>query len=404
MKGKLLLFILCFTLAGPAAFGQGQAQLPKLHLQMSHRFPNQKQNAALANSAAKPPSLPLFTYNVHSSRDGNDYSGTIVGRSPFNHGSGQVSVAVQVIPVVIMTNAISTAISPDGIVSTAPGATTFDPRVANSCLAAPNSIPLTVALQSPIFNPADFNFGGTDVGTTQYVDAFQRANFWEVINRSSYHVRLGPVRTLSPIVINVPADNGFALTTDITGACGPLGIIDANLFDGLLQGTIIPALSAQGVNPSTLPIFLLSNVALSAVPTDLAHDCCIGGYHNVTGDQNQTYSPALFDSTGLFGLNAMDSATLSHEVGEWMNDPFGGNPTPAWGHTGQVAFCQNNLEVGDPLSGTDNPLIAMPNGFNYHLQELAFFSWFYGAPSIGIHHWFSNDGTFLQDAGPPCVN
>jgi hypothetical protein len=93
---------------------------------------------------------------------------------------------------------------------------------------------------------------------------------------------------------------------------------------------------------------------------------------------------------------------MAHEIGEWMDDPFANNPTPPWGHIGQVAFCQNNLEVGDPLTGTGAPPIVMPNGFTYHLQELAFFSWFYGAPSIGIHGWFSNNGTFLTDAGLPC--
>jgi hypothetical protein len=28
------------------------------------------------------------------------------------------------------------------------------------------------------------------------------------------------------------------------------------------------------------------------------------------------------------------------------------------------------------------PPVTMSNGFTYHLQELAFFSWFYGAPSV----------------------
>jgi hypothetical protein len=64
---------------------------------------------------------------------------------------------------------------------------------------------------------------------------------------------------------------------------------------------------------------------------------------------------------------------MAHEIGEWMNDPFGNNPTPLWGHTGQVSGCQNNLEVGDPLTGTIVPPVVMPNGFTYHLQELAFF-------------------------------
>ena len=30
----------------------------------------------------------------------------------------------------------------------------------------------------------------------------------------------------------------------------------------------------------------------------------------------------------------------------------------------------------------------MPNGFTYSLQELAFFSWFYGAPTLGLNGWF----------------
>jgi hypothetical protein len=37
----------------------------------------------------------------------------------------------------------------------------------------------------------------------------------------------------------------------------------------------------------------------------------------------------------------------------------------------------------------------MPNGFTYHLQELAFFSWFYRQdPSTGVNGWYSDNGTF----------
>jgi hypothetical protein len=86
-----------------------------------------------------------------------------------------------------------------------------------------------------------------------------------------------------------------------------------------------------------------------------------------------------------------------------MNDTNTANPVPPWGHIGQQPGCQNNLEVGDPLSGTLAPPIFNPaNGFTYHMQELAFFSWFYGAPSVGVNEWFSDNGTFLQDAGPVC--
>ncbi len=33
-------------------------------------------------------------------------------------------------------------------------------------------------IESPVFQSAPFHAGSVDVGTTQYVDAFQRANFW----------------------------------------------------------------------------------------------------------------------------------------------------------------------------------------------------------------------------------
>ncbi len=122
----------------------------------------------------------------------------------------------------------------------------------------------------------------------------------------------------------------------------------------------------------------------------------------------QTYSPADFDSTAAVSQRSRQYwatrtlAILSHEVDEWMDDPFGINPAPPWGHIGQQPGCQNNLEVGDPLTGTEAPPIVMSNGFTYHLQELAFFSWFFGAPSIAVNGWYSDNGTFLTDAGPPC--
>ena len=39
------------------------------------------------------------------------------------------------------------------------------------------------------------------------------------------------------------------------------------------------------------------------------------------------------------------------------------------------------------------------SGFTYHLQELAFYSWFYGPPSIGAGAKFSDAGTFTSAQG-----
>jgi hypothetical protein len=405
--------ILCCCMGATASYAQqsGEAQSTTPHrlrgIYTVRVAPDQTaaMSEAMAGSAGSGNAPPLFTFNVQSNRDNNNYTGVMVGRDPFN-GGGSVSVPTQIVPLIIVTHTIGTSVSSKGIITTKAGLNVFDPTKANTaCLGSRNNnVPLTLTEQSPIFRSANFNFGGTQVGVTQYVDAFQRASFWNVIDKATYHTRLAP-KTLAPIVIDIPASHGLALATTALGPpafCAPLGILDINVFDGILDKQILPALKAQGVNPTTFPVFLLSNVVTADTPKDLG-TCCILGYHATTGFPIQTYSPSNFDSTGLFGGAAGgDTDTLSHEVAEWVNDPYGNNPTPPWGHTGQVSGCQDNLEVGDPLSGTNAPPIFGSNGFTYHLQELAFFSWFFKTPSIGIHGWFSNNGTFLTDAGPPC--
>jgi hypothetical protein len=418
MGRKVILLVFCATLglfAAAATFAQDAAKVtssrPKLRAYMTVK-PAQgldmekMKNELAATGATSATTLPLFLYNVQASRDQNDYTGVMVGANPFTAGGGKsVSVLTHIVPVIIITQTVGVSLSSTNIISTRPGSTTFDPTAAdNFCLNAPNNVPLTLFQQSPLFNPATFDFGGTIVGTTEYSDAFQRGNFWEVLGdngtRSTYHTLVDPVQTLKAIVLRIPAKFGTTLPLADFPSCGPLGIIDINYFDFVLTTQIIPNL--PGVNPSNLPIFLLYNTVLASPVTDL-NTCCILGYHGTTGFPIQTYSPGEFDTTGLFGPAVADTAIFAHEIDEWMDDPFGNNPTPAWGGTGQVVgACQNNLEVGDPLTGTDAPPIVMSNGFTYHLQELAFFSWFFGAPSIGIHGWFSNNGTFLTDAGPVC--
>jgi len=371
---------------------------------------------ASPNSNSSAPQLQTFNYTVTSSRDGNTYSGTMVGRSPFDDPSGLTKVSTQIVPIILVTNSVFAGVSPAGEILTAPGVTTIDPRAADpSCLTAPNDVPLTLLKQSPIFQSANFNFGGTSVGFTQTTDAFERANFFAPLNFGSnssidtnvtYHVILSPVTTVSAIVINVPAARGVAYPSSVFGGCptGVNAIIDFDFYRPTLAAALT-GLASKGVNPSTLPMFLLHNVVecegrnCGALAPNTG--CCILGFHDAVGPQ--TFASVDFDTSEIFVSPVPDVSVTSHEVAEWMDDPFGNNPTPAWGHVGQVGGCQNNLEVGDPLSGTLAPPIFNPaNGFTYHMQELAFFSWFYGAPSIGIHGWFSDNGTFLQDAGPFC--
>jgi hypothetical protein len=360
-------------------------------------------------------SLPLWTFNIKGSRDGNHHLGAIVGHSPFGK-VGRDKITTYIVPLVIRTHRVATSLDPNTLVlKTAAGDTTTDPTAADStCLVAPNNVPATLVRQSPIFTPTKFVFGGHDLGTTQYIDAFQRASFFKALGSSvdDYHVLLEPVRTVDPIVIDVPANEGVAITDPQFfsafgfSICAPIQLVDINWFDSYVTGTLIPALREEGVDPSTLPLFLSYEAAWPVGDVTNLNNCCAVGYHNATGVPfvTQTYGVADFDRSQFFGGPAagLDTEVLSHEVGEWANDPLVANQTAPWGHTGQVGGCQANLEVGDPLSGTEMPPVTMPNGFTYHLQELAFFSWFFGAPSVGINGWFSNNGTFLTDAGHIC--
>ena len=348
--------------------------------------------------------LPLWFYNAVSPRDNKGYFGIVVGNDPFNVG-GTARVPTYIIPVIITTNTVGVSSNSNtGVITTAAGVTTFDPTAAdNVCMAAPNNVPATVLRQSPIFENTSFIFGGTDVGNTQYLDAFQRASFWKVLkDQNEYHVLLDPVNELAPVAINVPAAYGTTLPTSSTsGVCGRVGIIDVNWLDNYLSTVVLPALAAQGVNTGSFPIFTLHNTVESLRVTNLNY-CCTLGYHGVNGPPVQTYAVVDFDTSRAFSPAAQDTGSLSHEIGDWMNDPVGSNYIPAWGHTGQVSGCDSSLEAGDPLTGNLAPSIVMPNGFTYHLQEMAFYSWFLGGPSIALSGWYSNNASFVKDAGPPC--
>jgi hypothetical protein len=89
-----------------------------------------------------------------------------------------------------------------------------------------------------------------------------------------------------------------------------------------------------------------------------------------------------------------------------MNDPNTSNYVTLYNvnalSTTGPAICQGNYEVGDILAGVFMPPVTGKNGYTYTLQELAFFSYFYGAPSRGVNGWYSNNNTLKTDAGPAC--
>jgi hypothetical protein len=91
---------------------------------------------------------------------------------------------------------------------------------------------------------------------------------------------------------------------------------------------------------------------------------------------------------------------LSHEVSEWLHDPFLNNVVPNWQSPLPLSSffygCSNLLETGDAASDVGFQV----NG--YQLQDEAFFSWFAKQPpSIGINGQYSYLGTLTQPS-PVC--
>ena len=361
---------------------------PRQKLKVIYLTPEMKKGrptdlAAIASQNSSSSTIPLWNYSTVA-YDSNTYTGMMVGRSPFFHGARTTNVHAVIVPIIFNI-----------------GGTVFDPTAIDSgCSLTASAV--TLVQQSPMLSNITATINGVPVGTGQYFDIFQRSSFWSNVSvtGSSYHTVLSPVTVASAIMLSPTSADAIVEPAASLGTCGPLGVISNSWFDGQLQGTIIPSLAASGVGPTVFPIFLLYNVVQSLVtPPTFPGNCCILGYHNSFGAPLQTYSPLDFDGIQAFGAGF--TSTMSHEIGEWLDDPNGSNAVPPWGAEGQVTSgnCQNNLEVGDPLSpGFGTPTnefsVLMPNGITYDLQELAYYSWFFGGASLGAGGKYSDNGTF----------
>jgi hypothetical protein len=363
------------ALAGPARIGRITVKHARLDWTPARTA---AEVASLRAQTAASASIQMFTATVHDGSSTFRYS--MVGKNPFvAQTQPSTTVGTTLIPVVIKFS----------------NGDTWDPRVIDSC---DSQSALTRARNSPIFVAQPWKFGGTSVGTGQYIDAFQRSEFYRQTKptgiNSGFHVKLAPT-THAPLVLDVPT----ADAAETTSVCGThkLGAVEINYLDAQIQHYITGTLGSAAT--ATFPLLLLGNVVEYIGTTS---QCCVLGYHNAISNAGrlQTYGVAMYDNSGDFrGIG--DTSILAHEVGEWMNDPSGTNPTKPWGNIGQVSGCQGNLEVGDPLTGTG--ITDTLNGKTYHLQELAFFSWFYhSSPSLGVNGWFSSNGTFKKSA-PPCT-
>lgn len=121
-KFLLLSVVVIVCVASATTFAQGQAVVQRLPVRHtvkrapSQTSPTTSTAAGTATAAAAAiPGLPLWTFNVESNRDGNEYTGVMVGTSPFNEGSGQTSVATQIVPIVIRTHTVGLRSAQQGL-------------------------------------------------------------------------------------------------------------------------------------------------------------------------------------------------------------------------------------------------------------------------------------------------
>ncbi len=361
-KGALM-FILLWTLiylsVSVAAFAQGDSNQTQALFKsdpIKDITPDEAMQQSLLGAT-----VPMWPYKLDLCFGGGilpaciPYRGQIMGAAPA--GNATTNIPTYVVPLIVQI-----------------GPYTFDPTAPDSCYAG--KVPLDAVQKSPLFNNSGpFKWGSPQVnfGTTQYVDAFQRAEWypWDAVD--------GGWHTLFQLHTTTTQTYHPSSAVVHFGSCTWLEI-DFSALQSWIQTTLIKNLSNQGVGPTTFPVILMSNVV------ENAGGCCILGYHSAySTSAMQAYAWAMFDTTGTFGASK-NIMPLSHELAEAVNDPTGHNMVFGWG-----TACQSNFEVGDPLGGVLYPTISL-NGYTYDPQELAMMPWFFHQGS-GLG-WTSNNGTF----------
>ena len=231
-------------------------------------------------------------------------------------------------------------------------------------------------VHSPVFKNADYRSGHT-----QYGDAMQRASFWKYVGTTSprYHVLLDQPHVLPTVDIAVPASGGRSVETPN----GPAGVVSTGFLF-----TLLPRVDGY-YQPGSLLILLVK---------DVAGDSFLGFHFSYV--PNGRTEPLTFIWTGEFTANVLtsaersDSYVLSHEVTEWINDPFIDNVVPAWRDPASNTCFNNLLETGDPVEFLPVPsFVVRSNGRNYHVTDAAGISWFaHDVPSWELGGAYSYNG------------
>lgn len=322
----------------------------------------------------QPPPIPFWdqTYTVPN---GDTYTTRMIGQPPSTPATTNVSVALIPIELVYKDQFGNTIAD-------------LNPN-APSCRTGIS--PRNAILQSPLFQPYDF-YAANDpsqpfLGRTQFADAYQRANFWNAGLSPDYHVLFSPIDIMPLQTFDVTPANGFV---SFGTGCSPIGRISDSFMEGN-EGLInrVNANLGPTLPPNTIPIFLTFNTAITGINSTVTlgrhfrggidAPYLVGAFATFIDDYRD-FPPEL----GIPEVEE-DVYVLSHELLEMLVTPFPSVRTPPWrGRIGRG----DELEVADPLIGSG--FLAPVNGFNYHLTDGAFASWFYReVPSKAVNGWYT---------------
>jgi hypothetical protein len=211
---RLFLALLCCIVGSSIALGQ---KLPPFTgyttvLPATKMAPRTSAAARLAIIAPVSPLVPNksfdFTLVASGALGGATYSGTILGRNPLFRGQTTTSIPTQIVPLVITINDGTTTV-------------TYDPTAPDACV--PGGLTdVSVITGSPIFNNAPWTMNTVFMGNTQYIDAFQRAEFGK--QGTGYHLILNSsVLGGQALSFGPGAGTNYVASSLVPGACGNIG-------------------------------------------------------------------------------------------------------------------------------------------------------------------------------------
>jgi chitinase len=280
--------------------------------------------------------------------EGKTFPFTVVGKRPQDGGTTQIP-----------TQLIAVSLLFDEFVDEAGDPIVLDP--------GPNFSRIE---GSPNFRAAPYL-----TGFTQFADAVQRAQFFRIMGQD-WHTLLQPPQVLKPVVIEVPRGLAKVYRNPSTGVV--FALVDTGFFISHLNTLV----QLEDVRADALTLILTANIFLA--PKAEVRQCCVLGFHTAFAngrvgrlEQVQTLVWASWIDQGLLGPSLADVTPMSHEISEWMNNPFGTNLVPAWQALGTAGGCQTNLETADPVAALPNAGFPVTiDGFTFHPQTQVLLPWF----------------------------